>query len=430
MSEKKPTMNDMVVKKPVATQQVLRVPQKQRETISVAPEIHKSFHDSDEIPVKRSIPYEKPVRNRAGCFLWVIAGSCVIALVIGVGGLFTHATITVMPKQVSGSLDTTLTLSQSHEVGSVFFGTATKTFTSEKIVPSIGQVTDEVAATGTIKFYNTQTSAKTIPAKTEIISSAGKRYVLNKSVIVPPKNTKNPGQAEGGVTAVIVGAEGNSSFDDFTFVKPSKNVAGITMRSVTEITGGTSGDDALADPEMIQHATESLKSEFMNTQVFVARLSEQIPDTMIVVPGIVSEGLVTITLDPKHPEGVRVIASKTVTILVVNRTEIARVIGNRLGASQQIDLTLTDLNTSLFMTNALVAGQPVPKKIQLRITGTATVVGAIDHDAIKEQVVGLSRKDTQEFMDSVPEVDSYTIRMRPFWRRLLPVDENDIEIVD
>jgi hypothetical protein len=50
------------------------------------------------------------------------------------------------------------------------------------------------------------------------------------------------------VVAVVVGSDGNSGLDDFTFSKPSKTLTGITMRSVGEITGGSSGQGFYCGP--------------------------------------------------------------------------------------------------------------------------------------------------------------------------------------
>jgi hypothetical protein len=83
---------------------------------------------------------EPAVTSRSGCLLWCIAGVCSIALIVGIGGLFTHATINVNPKVFTGSLDTTINLSQSHGGDTLFFGTATKNFTNEKVVPAVGQI--------------------------------------------------------------------------------------------------------------------------------------------------------------------------------------------------------------------------------------------------------------------------------------------------
>jgi len=427
MDKKNRIMSDMVgVKKTVVKKQVFEAPRK----IERRPE---RIHPEPELEEEELIIFddqERPVRSRSGCLLWGVAIICVLALVVGIGGLFTHAEVVVNPKQFIGMVDTTISLTQTHDTNGIFFGTATKTFTSEKVVPSIGRALSEVKASGTVKFYNTNTIAKTVSAKTEIVSSSGKKYTVSKTITIPPKGLKNPGQIDGNVTAVESGAEGNNGLDDFTFSKPSKTLTGITMHSVTEMTGGTSDADAVGDPTMITAATESLKNEFSNSRTLVSRLSEQVPDTMIALPITLPENPVSITLDPKHEDGVHIVASQTVTILVVNRSEIARAVGDSLGTQKDVKLTLRNFGSATAMTNNIVAGQPIPQKIQVRITGTATVFGLLDTEMIKEKILGLSRKDVKAYVVSVPEIDSYKIHMRPFWRRTLPINSQDVEVLD
>jgi hypothetical protein len=167
---------------------------------------------------------------------------------------------------------------------------------------------------------------------------------LNKTITIPPKSLKNPGQIDAGITALVSGADGNHGLDDFIFSKPSKALSGITVRSITEIIGGASGTDSLADPVMIQTVTEDLKNEFSNNTILVDRLSEQIPDTMMVLPIMLPENPVTITLDPKHEDGVRVIASQTVTILVVSRADVARILGDDLEIQKNMITTTANMD--------------------------------------------------------------------------------------
>ncbi len=435
MDKKNRIMSDMVaVKKTVVKKQVFEAPKRVEKQIENPVERRpQRIHPEPVLEEEELVMFDdqdQPVRSRSGCLLWSVAVVCILALVVGIGGLFTHAEISVNPKQFTGAVDTTISLNQTHDTNGIFFGTATKTFTSEKVVPSIGRALSEVKATGTVKFYNTNTIAKTVSAKTEIVSSGGKKYTVSKTITIPPKGLKNPGQIDTVVTAVESGAGGNNGLDDFVFSKPTKILSGITMHSVTEMTGGASDADAVGDPAMITATTESLKNEFSNSRTLVARLSEQVPDTMIALPLTLPENPVSITLDPKHEDGVHVVASQTVAILVVNRSDIARAIGDSLGTQKDIKLTLRNFSSATAMTNTIVAGQPIPQKMQVRITGNATVFGLLDTKMIKEKVLGLSRKDVKSYIASVPEIDSYKIHMRPFWRRTLPISLDDIEVVD
>lgn len=433
MPDKKRTMNDMVVsKKTVVKKRVLSVPKqipKQPPKLNIEPQ--QEFFD-DETYQGQIAGYDSDRSRKqvTGCLMWVVAGVCLIALVLGIGGLFTHTKISLTPKHFSGSVDVSATLSQnSNDPNTVFFGAATKVFTEEKIVPSISTAPSESKATGSVQFFNTNTTSRTIPAKTEITSKAGKKYILNTAVTVPAKTSKGPGQMVGAVTAVISGIEGNSGPDDFLFSKTATIFTGVTIRSSAEISGGASTSDAVADPQAIMDTENLLKQKFADSNEFVKRLSEQVPENMIVLPISVPENPVMITLDPKHSDGVHVIASQAVTILMVDRADIANLFGANISVPQSTRVVLRDFGTISAMTSGLVAGQPIPQKLQVRMTGDVALFGWVDTQKIKEGVLGKSRGEVKEFIDQVPEVDEYKINMRPFWRRIVPTNVNEVEVV-
>ena len=431
MPDKKRTMNDVVVpQKTVVKKRVLSVPRqisKKPPKLVIDP---KEEIVDDQIYQKVNYESDGSRKQVTGCLMWVVAGVCLVALVLGVGGLFTYTKISITPKQFSGGVDVSATLSQnSNDPNTVFFGAATKVFTEEKVVPSISTAPSESKAIGSVQLFNTNTTSRTIPAKTEIISKAGKKYILNTAVTVPAKTSQGPGQAVGAVTAVISGIEGNSGPDDFLFSKPSTVFAGITIRSSAEISGGASTSDAVADPQAVIDAENFLRQKFADSNEFVKRLSEQVPENMIMLPIMVPENPVMITLDPKHSDGVHVIASQTVTILMVDRTDIAGLLGDDVSVPQETRVVLRDFGTVSAMTSSLAAGQSIPQKLQVRMTGDVVLFGVIDTQEIKDKVLGESRGDVKGYLDQIPEIESYKINMRPFWRRIVPANPNEVEVV-
>ena len=440
MEKKRNVMNDMVsvkktvIKKPVVQSAPAPAPAPRRIQVPPpvrqrpAPVVEQVYDDSDD-DTDNVYTSERPTKSRSGCLLWMIAIICIIALIGGIGGLFTHATITLTPKQLTGSVDTTINLAQTRDANDIFFGTATKIFTSEKVVPATGRTLSETKATGIVSFSNTNTVSKTIPIKTEITSLSGKKYITNKAAIIPAKGVKGAGQIDVGVTAIAAGSEGNSDVDDFAFSKPVQTLGGITIHSKGEITGGSSGNDAIADPDAITAASNALKDEFTNSGTLVARLSEQVPENMIALPLVLPANPISITVDPKHDDGVHVIATQTVTIVVVDRVEIARMLGNSLGAEKNMKLVLRSFGDAAAMTNSIVVGQAIPQKVQVRVTGRVAVFGLLDTDAIKTKILGMSRADVKSFIGSISEIQSFKLTMRPFWRRILPIHAAQVEVV-
>jgi hypothetical protein len=111
-------------------------------------------------------------------------------------------------------------------------------------------------------------------------------------------------------------------------------------------------------------------------------------------------------------------------------TDIARVLGNDLDVSKDIKLTVKDLRNISVIANGLVAGQVVPEKLQIRITGDAKVSGAVNTQEIESKILGISRKELKKYMSQKPEIDSYKVKMRPPWRRVVPMGGNDVEVIE
>ncbi len=449
---KKKIMNDMVVRRPVNQSQ------KPNPAVSVKhrtiaddvkiinhniPEDYDNNNDNDDdidyepeiMPVRRAVSSRTEPVNHRGWFLWAIAIVCSLALVIGVGGLFARAEITVVPKTFSGDVNTTISFSQNPESGSVFFGTATKTFTDEIIVPATGVVTKESKASGKVHFYNTNTIAKTIPVGTKIVSSKKMVYQTIKTVTVPAitKKTKTPGTIEVGVTATVVGSASNTDPDDFTFDAP-KSFANITIRSSVAIVGGAQGSDSIADPVAISVASDTLRARFADPSVLVKRIADVIPDDFTVLPIIINPSAPVVVPETNHPDGVHVVAKQTVGIIMVKKHDLsvqsglARALGNQLSADKNINLTFQNFDHLTIITGTAMSATAIPAQFTARVSGTATLTGFVDRESLRSQMVGITKSGAKNILEKNTAIQSFKLQMRPFWRRTMPISEKSIII--
>lgn len=416
---RKKIMSDMVpVKKTVAPRQVLKVAQESTQTHS-REEVHED-HAKEEV-------VHKDVTKKRGCFLPGIIFLCIVAIIITAGGLFRGAHITLIPKKFSGPLDTLITLSRAHGENTVSVATATRTFSEERIVPKIDTVTKESFAQGTVRFYNATAKPLLIPEKTIILSSKGFKYLTNKKITIPAMTKNIPGQVDVASTAVAVGAQSNDSIDDFTFVGEQKK--GITIRSLVPMSGGAQGSDSVADPALVEQARTSLVRSFSETSQLLARMSEQVPSSEIIIPVMFSDTEPTITVENNHADGVHVVAKKTVTLLLVNRLELGRSIGKLIAVPAGVQVALPSFDGLQVTTSALAIGSELPDLFQIRVTGTGHVTGVIDDQQVKTQLLGLSRKTAKKLLRNIPEIDSFSLKMIPFWRQVLPKNLKDVSVV-
>ena len=364
---------------------------------------------------------------KAGCFLWLIAMICVVAVVLGVGGLFAHAVVTVQPKTFSGDVSTTVAFSKSSAPGTVAMATATQTISDEIIVPATGTATKESRATGKVRFYNANAAAKTIPSGTRIASSGGIVFQTAKAVTVPGKKGTVPGSIEAGIVAVASGADGNIEPDDFVWANP-KLYPGITIRSTMATAGGAKGTDSIADPAALAAAAEELRSRMTDATAAAARIATTVPDDWIILPITLTPSTVSITNDPSHADGVHVIARQTIGVVMANRNSLAQMLGPAVSADRALSLTVRTLDgVSVIPGTALAAAVP-PDQFSARITGTIMLEGSRDRDALAREIAGMGRHEAKKMILAHPEIQSVQLSMRPFWRRTLPV-ATDINVV-
>jgi hypothetical protein len=338
-----------------------------------------------------------------------------VALTVAIGNLFMKATITLEPKQFTGTVDATVMLPVA---------TATKVFRKEEVVPATGKVSVASAASGTVRFYNPTAAKKTIAKGTVIISSAKGSYAVDKAVTLPPGTVKKPGQADAVVHALETGGQANRGLDDFTFATSSKAFEGVTIHSVTPMTGGANGEDAVADPASIDAAKERLQASWPDAQTLVGRVAHMIPGAMMVLPAPALPTALAFSIDAGHEDGVHVVATQKVTVFLVGREIIGRKLGDMLNAPKEVRFVPGALDDLSFVSLGTESAGLMP----VRISGTARIRGAVDDVAIRQQAAGLSKSRVRELVGSMAEIQDMRITVMPPWRRLLPGDPDRIEV--
>ena len=410
------------------------VEQEQDEDIlesSESEEIELDYFEQEERSIDQLVHHygDKP-KGRFGCVVWIIAFIAIIAIVFVVGGLFTHATIVIGPKTFTGTVDDSITLSQTRSATTIQIGMVTKDFTSQVVIPATGRSATDTKATGTVRFYNSTTTSKTIPSGTIIISSKQVEYATNKSFTIPKAASSiKSGQVDAVVTAVNAGDTGNDALDDFTFAKPTASEKLITIHSTTVISGGASGNESTADPMVLAQAEQTVKSNLADQNALVARLTDDLPDNSIALPLVIPLADPTITIDGTQNDGVHVVAHRTVSTFVIDKSAIATSLGTSLNVPQGTDVVLNSWNGLTVTSSDVAQGGAIPQTIHVRITGTATLVGNITPSTIVALVAGQTRSQTRTILNKTPEIISYTLSVTPPWRRLLPTDPSQITVV-
>lgn len=387
----------------------------------------------------------EPIPQKMGCALWLLIPLCALFLIVTIGGLIASAKITITPKQFTGSVDIITTLTPESKTLPFYTATAVAT---EELVLNSGAAIDASStardsfATGTVRFYNTSNTQVTVPAGARItlprfMGTDGQPlesallYATEKSLVIPKGTIAKPRQKDVTVTAVVSGTTSNVDPTDFALIKP---ITGISIRGVTALSGGALASDINIDEAQFAQAKTQLINSFDEEAVLVQRVSEELPAEMITLPVsfIASQPqfeVIALESDTGSKSGqVRVVAKKQVTITFVKRTDMARLIGDRLGAPDTLLLTMKNFDGATITTSALGSAENLPKTIPLRITGNIAVQGQVVTRDIISGIVGKSKKDAKAFIAEIPEVERSIIHMMPFWRRIFPLDAKKISV--
>lgn len=378
--------------------------------------------------------------QKMGCALWILLPLCLAALTLVIGGLVSGAKVTVTPKSWKGTVDmtTTFVLGEKGVVAAPAqtapaFYTATKKFTQAATVPAIETTITESFAEGTVRFYNTSAQSVTIPAKTQITLTkfAGGTtppkvsYTTEKAITLAKGTVEKPTQKDVLVTAVKSGTVFNTQPTDFSLIKP---VTGVTIRGVTAIEGGADPADRTISPEVLASTKAQLITRFDSTETLIARVVEDTPEDMIALPMSFTTADPEVRTKPSGESSVVVVAERTVTAILVKRTELAKLLGSRIGAPGDIGLTLNTLNGLTIVTTALGNAENIPKTLPVRITGEVTVLGGIPEGQILAKIIGKSRREAKAYIEGFAEVQDVDIHTVPFWRRILPLDATKISV--
>jgi len=394
-------MQDMIIKKKSPSPEVL-VPQKNK-----------------VLPLEKKI-IKSPVPKKSYGLL-IISVSAVMVLGLVIGGLFSETVIRVTPRLFSTSLDATLLLARDRGRGGVSFATASKEFTEEEIVPSVRVATESQAASGMVRIFNRGSASVLVPENTILESSEGGSYHTTETVTIVSSE-------EVVIEADALGREGNSPVADFTF-SDTESFATLTVRGITAIIGGSAPGDAVADPSTIQDISQKLRAKlFQKEVVFRTLLAEELPDEMVMLPITLTPSQPRITTH-NDPEGLVVRAHTTLTILAANRKELAEYLKIKLPEPPPFLLTVSDLEPITMTTNVPLDPDSLPETFTVRGTGMLSLVGSFEEEGFRIGIPGMSKKELKAKLSTMPEITSFTITMRPPWRRKVPLDPQDITIL-
>lgn len=354
--------------------------------------------------------------------------------------VFSHATITVVPRSEDTNLDAPFSAAKSPEAGALGFAVMKVELTETKEIPASGSKEVTKKASGKIIVYNNH-SAKTqrLIKNTRFQSPSGKIYRINQNIDVPGTKISGgkttPGSIETVVYADEPGPEYNSAVTDFTipgFLGDPRHET-IYARSVTELSGGARGTIKTVSSADLARAKEDMRIS-LETKLRAKAHAD-------IAPGqIAFDAGVRITLDePELPEDEGAVAEDraivrqhgTLYATVFDRALLATAIAKKAIPSyngENVDVPNMD---ALSFEIPIMGGEELwsADRIDFTLQGNTTVRFSVDENAIRRDLAGLERSRFNALMAAYPALDIASASIFPTWKNVFPTDPDDIRVV-
>ena len=285
-------------------------------------------------------------------------------------------------------------------------------------------------ARGNVVIFNKSSQApQVLIATTRLEMSDGKIYRIPQTITVPGYTRENgemvPGSREVEVVADKPGAEYNIGLTDFviTGFKGSAKFETVFARSKTEMSGGFRGAEQTVRAEDLNRALIALRAEGeANAQGLV---QAKVPEDMF----LLKDSIEYIVIDQE----VKPVADRNDTFQLVLRAEargaiVARDEFVKLFERSSLPFlfrvaNLEDLNITLEQYH--YEGDPG----SVRVSGDAILESLINTDAIQAFIAERRVSSSRDVLGQFAELESVTIRFRPFWFKRVPSDSARIDII-
>jgi hypothetical protein len=391
----------------------------------------------DKTNVSYNYTYDEPKKS-SRTMLYVACVVLVVALAFGISAFFKSATITVTPRNETRTVSGFFTAQKDSTTG-LGYQVVTVSNDVETQVAASGAQQVNTKATGTIVIYNNSgTAPQKLIATTRFQTSAGLVYRLNSAVTVPGRTGSGssavPGSVEAQVTADATGSSYNIGLSDFTLpaLKGTPKFSTIYARSKTPMTGGFAGMEKVVSAADASSSNAVLQAQLESS--LTTDIVSQIPANFIMYPADVTYSFSPATQATSATttgDATAILDKKgTAQAIIFDKTALSEaIVAQVLPDATSSDVLVDNLDTLTFTyatssTNTL-------NSISFNLTGSGHFVWAVDENALKSDLLGLSKVQAQALIAAkYPAIQEAWIETQPFWNTTIPLDANKVTLTD
>jgi len=375
------------------------------------------------------------IKSGSRIVIWGVALIAVIFLILSLFGLFSGATIEVLPKQQDSVIDGVFkAVKETSKVGELPFQVMVITTEESKKVPATEERRVDKKASGTIIVYNSYSSSKQRLIKnTRFESPTGEIYRIKESITVPGTIVEEGKIVPGSVDVVVYadepGEEYNMGLSDFTIpgFRGDPRYEKFYARSKTEMSGGFSGTIKVPSDDDIQRANEELRMELADKLLSETELQK--PNGFILY-----DDAKFITYDEEAKEEysddfvILTLGAKLYGV-IFNKERLSGFIAEQSLALYDGDkVEIPELESLNFKIQNKESISPFDDDLRFSMSGSLSVIWIVDEDALKKELAGSPKKEFENTMYKFPNITTATASIRPFWKRSFPDKEKKIKI--
>jgi len=366
--------------------------------------------------------------------LWIITIAALAFLFVVLSSVFAKATVEIKPKTATGMLDLTLVAKKDTTEDLGFQIMSISDEVVEKITSSKKEIVENKAK-GLVILYNEFSESKqSLLIDTRLVASDGKIYKTEKAITIPglKKNGKEiiPGSVEVAIYADVAGVEYNKDSADlkvFGF-KGSAKYDKFYARTKGSLTGGFKGERYVVDEEKAQEISDRLETSL--TEKLNGAIMSQIPKGYLVFNNSFNYEIENFDASSVYgnTEEFDVTLKGSVVAYIFDEYqlagEIAKVVASQYDGSP---VRISNMgNTQMQLDEGTISDS---KSIKFKLTGEPVITWILDEEAIKNALVGVTRKEFESILTEFTGVGSGKATIRPLWKKTFPKTSSKIKII-
>ncbi|MDE2071687.1 MAG: hypothetical protein KGI70_03085 [Patescibacteria group bacterium] len=401
-------------------------------------------HDSDRsirnIPLSKRSD-QKPLMHRTRrrrSWRWLWWGIAVVVVCGGLGlflsVLFAGATVKVHPKEVTVTAPATLQATLTAQPEILQYQPFTLTQSASTTIPASGTRQVSKQASGVLTILNNySTASQRLIANTRFQAGDGKVYRIHDSVVVPGLKGGVPGTASITAYADSPGDSYNRSGNTAYTIPGFKGDPRYTK--ITASSGPISGGFVGMQPAVAQNDLDSATQTLERGLDAAARgaVANQIPDTLLLVPGSLTVSFGMVTQTPNGDNSATIAQTATAQGYIVQKADLAAAVAAKTIPAYKGE-AVAFADPSALTVSFATTSKPAPETITLNLSGSPTLVWQFDANALKQALLGKDKSQFQQIVASFePAIECTAAHpcsaaIRPFWSSTFPSDPSKISI--